>query len=129
MFLAGDFNSFLDQEAYLAMHSSGVMRDVRELVRSGERHGNLITFTDFRPNKSKDEQGRIDFLWLGPMDAVHRRTIANPEERAGKGVEGSVDEPKARSWKVSGYSILPNAYEAGVYSSDHRPVLGDVILL
>lgn len=129
VFLAGDFNSFPDQEAYLAMHSSGLMRDVRELVKNENRHGNLITFTGFRPDKHKDEQGRIDFLWLGPKDAVHSRTIAGHEERASEGVEGNMDEPTARSWKVEGYSVLPNVYETGVYSSDHRPVVGDVTLL
>ena len=31
-------------------------------------------------------------------------------------------------WDVQGYAVLPNVFEAGIYSSDHRAVVGDTCL-
>lgn len=121
VFLAGDFNSFPDQEAYLAMQESDLMCDVRDYVEPRKRYGDLITFTGFGPDQSKDEQGRIDFVWVGPKQEVSSRqclhkTDAKPE---------IVEDPR---WMVEGYAVLPNVFEDGVYSSDHRAVIGDVTL-
>ncbi|KAF2834877.1 hypothetical protein M501DRAFT_943266, partial [Patellaria atrata CBS 101060] len=105
VFPAGDFNSFPTQEAYLAMKSSGLMHDLRDSVGPESRYGNEMTFTAFRPDQDKDEQGRINFLWLRPEDA-----------------------PQKCVWKVEGCGVLPNFFEQGIYSSDHRCVVGDVVL-
>lgn len=112
VFLAGDFNSFPDQEAYLAMQNSDLMCDVRDYVEPRNRYGDLITFTGFGPDQSKDEQGRIDFIWLGPKNKVSSR-------------HKTVQDPR---WTVGGYAVLSNVFEDGVYSSDHRAVVGDVTL-
>jgi endonuclease/exonuclease/phosphatase family metal-dependent hydrolase len=105
--LVGDFNSFTTQEAYVAMRESGSLRDLQEEVAPTARYGDVITFAGFRPDQDKDEQGRIDFVWLGPADKPDAESI----------------------WKPEGYAVLPNLFEAGVYLSDHRAVVGDVTLL
>lgn len=113
--LAGDFNSFPTQEAYLAMASSGLMVDIYDHVPAKERYGPNDTFTGFQPDtdENKDEIGRIDFIWLGPKDAVN--TAASDTERQSR-------------WRVDGYAVLPNVYDDGVFSSDHRCVDGDILL-
>jgi endonuclease/exonuclease/phosphatase family metal-dependent hydrolase len=122
VFLAGDFNSFPDQEAYLAMQDSNLMCDLCNHVEPKKRYGEEITFTGFEPEKDKDEQGRIDFIWLGPKEVV-----------VGSGDPPSVDEKTAGDkkdfvWRVDGYAVLPNLFADNVYSSDHRCVVGDVSL-
>lgn len=106
VFLAGDFNSFTTQEAYIAMKESGWMRELHDEIKEEDRYGDIITFTGFRPDQDKDEQGRIDFIWLGPV------------EQEAKDI-----------WRFDGYAVLPNVFEAGVYLSDHRAVVGDVKIL
>ncbi|TKA42528.1 hypothetical protein B0A49_12990 [Cryomyces minteri] len=112
VFLAGDFNSFPDQEAYLETAASGLMVDLFRFVEPKKRYGESITFTGFEPHKHKEEQGRIDFIWLGPQGAVQTRRASE----------------KSLNWQVEGYAVLPNLYEDGVFSSDHRCVVGDVVL-
>ncbi|KAF2445445.1 hypothetical protein P171DRAFT_430861 [Karstenula rhodostoma CBS 690.94] len=118
VFLAGDFNSFPTQEAYLDMAKSEYVYDLRDSVPEGRRYGEDITFTGFQKEKWSDEQGRIDFIWLGPGDAVCKHDHGVKEE-----VEGSCQ------WIVDGYTVLPNVFDDGVYLSDHRCVVGDVRLL
>ena len=124
VFLAGDFNSFPNQEAYLAMQDSGLMCDVRDNVEPRNRYGDLITFTGFGPDQSKDEQGRIDFIWLGPKERVASRQYLHSLHESNAKPK-FVEHPR---WRVEGYAVLPNVFEDGVYSSDHRAVVGDVIL-
>jgi endonuclease/exonuclease/phosphatase family metal-dependent hydrolase len=62
------------------------------------RYGERSTFTGFE-NKQATE---IDHVFVGPR---------------GGGV-----------WDVRGYSVLANRFEDGVYVSDHRAVVGDVVL-
>lgn len=114
--LAGDFNSFPSQEAYLRMKESGYMYDLRECVERGRRYNDGITFTGFEREKDNEEQGRIDFIWLGLGGSVG----GNDEEADSK--EGGL-------WCVDGYAVLPNVLDDGVYLSDHRCVVGDVGLL
>ena len=123
VFLAGDFNSLPDQEAYLAMQGSDLMCDLRDYVDPPNRYGDLITFTGFAPDQSKDEQGRIDFIWLGPKQEVSGRHCLHDETDAKSNVI-----PGDPRWRVEGYAVLPNVFEDGVYSSDHRCVVGDVSL-
>jgi endonuclease/exonuclease/phosphatase family metal-dependent hydrolase len=65
---------------------------------TGMRYGERSTFTGFE-NKQRTE---IDHVFVGPR---------------GGGV-----------WEVRGYSVLANRFEDGVYVSDHRAVVGDVVL-
>ncbi|KAL1612741.1 hypothetical protein SLS60_000970 [Paraconiothyrium brasiliense] len=118
VFLAGDFNSFPNQEAYLGMAASNYVYDLRDSVPEKRRYGEEITFTGFQKEKWSDEQGRIDFIWLGPRDAVCEHSHGGKEA-----VEGSCQ------WVVEGYTVLPNVFDDGVYLSDHRCVVGDVSLL
>jgi len=105
VFLAGDFNSEPDQEAYqiLANPSSSPVVDLRDLVPESERYGHENTFTGF---KRKDYTGltRIDFLFLGSS--------------------GKLEEV----WDLKGYAVLESRFEDGVWNSDHRAVVGDVVL-
>jgi len=105
IFLAGDFNSFPTQAAYQAMESAGYLQDVHNVAGPEGRHGETMTFTGFRPDEDRHLQGRIDFVWLGPRGDT------------------------AKQWAVEQYSVLPNRFDAGVYLSDHRAVVGDVTLL
>ncbi|KAL8883149.1 MAG: hypothetical protein Q9192_007414 [Flavoplaca navasiana] len=122
VFLAGDFNSQTNQEAYLEMAASDLMCDLHDHVSPEGRYGDRITFTGFNPDQDKEDQARIDFIWLGPRNRVssgHHRSEdydANPR---------SVERPR---WTVDGYAVLPNLFEDGVYCSDHRCVVGDVTL-
>ena len=122
--LAGDFNSLSTQEAYLSMAQSDYMYDLREFVRAERRYNDGITFTGFQPDKNQSDQGRIDFIWLGPKNAVcglnETQKLLSPT-----GSNGAND----RSWLVDGYAVLPNVFDNGIFLSDHRSVVGDVRLL
>ena len=121
VFLAGDFNSQPDQEAYLAMEASNLMSDLHKYVNPSRRYGDMITFTGFSRDQDPEDRGRIDFIWLGPKDQVsgHQRSME----------DGVILEvvPRPR-WNVEGYTVLPNRFEDGIYGSDHRCVVGDVVL-
>ena len=116
IFLAGDFNSEPDQEAYRTMtdeHSP--MRDLQTLVPENQRFGDANTFTGFGYESSQSK--RIDFLFLNhqslfPSTTFHEDTFLN----------------KTSPWGIEGYSVLPNRFEDRVYCSDHRAVIGDVVL-
>ncbi|KAF9169459.1 hypothetical protein BGX20_010297 [Mortierella sp. AD010] len=98
IFLAGDFNSTPDEEAYLLLATKdSPMLDLRTTVGKSDRYGHKNTFTGFESRPV--DQKRIDFLFL------------------------SKD-----CWDVHGYGVLETKFEDGVYSSDHRPVVGDVSL-
>ncbi|KAF2685130.1 endonuclease/exonuclease/phosphatase family protein [Lentithecium fluviatile CBS 122367] len=122
IFLAGDFNSFPDQEAYLGMARSDYMYDLHEYTKPKRRYGEQLTYTGFDSDKDKDEQGRIDFIWLGPKDGVCSPPKSDNSSTAVTNV------PKNCPWIVDGYAVLPNVFEDGVYLSDHRCVVGDLRL-
>ncbi|MCJ1333728.1 hypothetical protein MMC10_010428 [Thelotrema lepadinum] len=113
-FVAGDFNSFPTQEAYRAMESSGEATDAYDCVPKLQHFGDENTFTGFEPDtdKNKKDIGRIDFVWLGPKD-----TVTNSSASTG-----------IPSWDVQGYSVTPNVFDKGIYSSDHRAVVVDALL-
>ncbi|GJJ75030.1 hypothetical protein EMPS_07388 [Entomortierella parvispora] len=97
-FLAGDFNSTPDEEAYLLLATEeSPLLDMMSTVGKSERYGHENTFTGFE-NRPVDQK-RIDFLFLSKQ-----------------------------CWHVQGYGVLETKFEDGVYSSDHRPVVGDVAL-
>ena len=116
LFLAGDLNSEVDGDAYLELNRTGSgMTDIAEAIRSRLwRYGNELTFTGF--NGTGDEEGRksrIDFIHLG-----NRSTNR----------ESNGQETTEMPWKVQGYAVLPNRFDDGIYMSDHRAVVGDVVL-
>lgn len=99
IFLAGDFNSEPDEEAYGVLNSSGSpVHDLRDSISSTTRYGDENTFTGF--GYGKEPVKRIDFLFL----------------------------TKGSHWNPQGYAVLANKFEDGVYNSDHRAVVGDVLM-
>lgn len=38
------------------------------------------------------------------------------------------EEEEEMPWQIEGYAVLPNRFEDGVYVSDHRAVVGDLVL-
>lgn len=115
VFLAGDFNSEPNDEAYKTITSEeSPMCDLQLLVPEDQRYGNLHTFTGFDGNPAL--LSRIDFLFINYTHSSDHN-IHNPSK-----IE-PVDQ-----WTVEGYAILENSFENGVYNSDHRAVIGDVML-
>ncbi|KAK3071560.1 hypothetical protein LTR53_008399 [Teratosphaeriaceae sp. CCFEE 6253] len=114
--LTGDFNSFPTQEAYKAIVASDRMVDTYQAVPKERRYGNEVTFTGFRPDTDEDvdEIGRIDFVWFGPKSAVSSGLL-------------NVTRADLPRWSVEGYSVLPNVFDDGVFCSDHRAVVADVL--
>lgn len=111
VFLAGDFNSEPDGEAYKATTSEeSPMCDLQLLVQEDQRYGNLHTFTGFVADRA--QLARIDFLFI---NYKHTSKHNHPKIKP-------VDQ-----WLVEGYGILENRFE-GVYISDHRAVIGDVTI-
>jgi endonuclease/exonuclease/phosphatase family metal-dependent hydrolase len=97
VFLAGDFNSEPNEEAYKVFASAGSpIQDLRDQVPGSVRYGDEYTFTGF----GHDKPTRIDFLFVSKGDG----------------------------WKVMNYGVLSNKFEDQVFNSDHRAVVGDVVL-
>lgn len=98
-FLSGDLNSEIDGEAYQILNNSTAStQDAKDLAKW--RYGDTNTFTDFGDNEKRFTL--IDFVFVGPRGGTN--------------------------WDVEGYSVLPNKFEDGVFSSDHRAVVVDGIL-
>ena len=125
VFLAGDFNSFPTDPAYLKMVQSGLVADAREYVLEEKRYGDGKTFTAFKPDQDMDSQGRIDFIWLGPAEAVKAGST-----RRGRTDDDETDASRDRqTWDVAGYAVLSNVFgDEEVYCSDHRCVVVDAVL-
>jgi endonuclease/exonuclease/phosphatase family metal-dependent hydrolase len=98
-FLAGDFNSPPDDEAYKVMTSEeSLMADVSGLVPRERHYGNEMTFTGFDVDSIPT---RIDFIFSRKGDNV----------------------------TFDSYAVLANRFDDGVYCSDHRAVVADLHLL
>ncbi len=102
--LGGDLNSEPDGDAYpiLANYEGSGLVDMKSLAEGEEVYGEESTFTGF--DGDRREWKRIDFLFLG---------------RAGKDVSNK---------EGVAYAVLPNRFEEGVYLSDHRAVVADVLI-
>ncbi|KAJ5295672.1 hypothetical protein N7508_010493 [Penicillium antarcticum] len=98
-FLAGDLNSEENQEAYQELTTT--LLDAYKQVPTSHRFGDYITWTGF--GYEDEPRSRIDYALV-------------PKE-----------SPKQRL-KVVGYAVLPNQFDNGVLSSDHRAVVVDFIL-
>lgn len=103
VWLGGDFNSEPSQEAYGVLNgTASPVYDLESRVPEAQRYGDVgTTFTGFTEDTSDDSL--IDFIFLGPKNKTF--------------------------WDVEGYAVLPNKFDDGVYDSDHRAVVGDVILI
>jgi endonuclease/exonuclease/phosphatase family metal-dependent hydrolase len=99
VFLAGDFNSPPNDEAYQVVTApdSGMV-DVNDMVPKEKRYGNEITFTGFC---HESDPKRIDFIFSKKKDKI----------------------------KYGTYAVLANRFDDGVYSSDHRACVADLQLL
>lgn len=109
------------QDAYSILSSS--LRDLRTLVPPKQRYGNSATYTGFDGKGDGNYGGRgarIDFIF-----------VDNP--RAADGDEGEEDGSTEMGegclkCQVEGYAVLPNVFDDGIYISDHRCVVGDLVL-
>lgn len=114
IFLAGDLNSEPDQEAYQLLNGpSSSIRDLRDLTSPENRYGHDKTFSGF--GYGDESPTRIDFLFFGRRDMP-----PSPEGSQTMGVG---------PWIAQGYAVLENKFDDGVYNSDHRAVVGDVLLV
>ena len=104
VFLAGDFNSEPGQEAYEYITKSAPFSDTFDLVPMVEHYGNSATFTGF--GFGSEPPKRIDFIFTRYEDS----------------------NPSNSPWEVRNYAVLPNRFDDGVFSSDHRVVVADMIL-
>ncbi|CAZ81166.1 unnamed protein product [Tuber melanosporum] len=103
--LAGDMNSPEGDDAYKIFTASGsLLRDARADVPPAKRYGHQMTFSGFG-NEHEIPQ-RIDFVFAA---------------------EAKEDDEKA-IWTITNYSVLENKFDDEIYSSDHRPVVVDLIL-
>ena len=101
--LAGDFNSEDTQEAYQTITQSGIFHDIGS-SSSGYKYGNSHTFTGF--GTKDDVPIKIDYIFY-----------SNPATSEGNPY-----------FTVQNYAVLSNVFEDGVYNSDHRAVVADVVL-
>lgn len=117
IFLAGDFNSEPEQEAYHEMTSTrSPMVDLQTMVPESQRYGDINTFSGFDPEKTRRK--RIDFIFVnkdGPISADQGREHEDPAT--------------PQWWLVNGYAVLPNRFEDGVYNSDHQALIGDISII
>ncbi|KAH8144990.1 uncharacterized protein LAJ45_11010 [Morchella importuna] len=112
-FLAGDFNSEPNEEAYSVLNASGSpVSDLRDYLDERLRYGHENTFTGFGYEEDVGPK-RIDFLFLSGM---------------GKKIERGGVMMGDAPWTVEDYGVLESRFDDGVYASDHRAVLGDVLL-
>jgi endonuclease/exonuclease/phosphatase family metal-dependent hydrolase len=97
--LGGDFNSPPDDEAYQIMTSpDSIMEDIGVQTPKSKHYGNEVTFTSFGYVDNKPS--RIDFIFSRKGDAVIYQT----------------------------YAVLANRFDDGIYLSDHRACVADVLL-
>jgi len=99
VFLAGDLNSERSGSAYKILTGSDSPLDDTKSL-APVKYGDSNTFTGF---DTKTRPTEIDHLFVGPKT------------------------PKL--WEVKTYGVLENKFEDGVYNSDHRAVVADVMLV
>ncbi|PVH96389.1 endonuclease/exonuclease/phosphatase family protein-like protein [Periconia macrospinosa] len=100
IFLGGDLNSEPSGEAFQILNArDSLLQDVKELANY--KYGDTSTFTGFQDSTRKT---LIDHVMVGK------------------------DNGNETNWRIKGYAVLENKFEDGVYNSDHRAVVGDVIL-
>ena len=101
--LAGDMNSTEDEEAYkILSDKDSPLRDVRAMCEPDAVYGYSNTWTGFDNSGGGEGLKRIDFLFCG-----HR---------------------EAEWWTAKGHAVLANEFDDKVFLSDHRAVVGDLVL-
>jgi len=101
--LTGDFNSAQGEGAHEFLKDTGELEELFDLAnKEGKVKGtNRLTFTGFGSGSASGQGSFIDFIWVGLV--------------------------RDKKWTVQGYEILGNVVE-GVHISDHRAVVGDILL-
>ncbi|KAL9119078.1 MAG: hypothetical protein Q9187_004370 [Circinaria calcarea] len=111
VFLTGDLNSEPSMEAYRYLFEQSPMVDVQTMVPPGGRYGHVDTFTGFGQDSSPPK--RIDFIFIKDDN---------------RPADGTVEDPVDTPWVVRHYGVLENKFDDGVYLSDHRAVVADLLL-
>ncbi|KAL2011309.1 hypothetical protein VTN00DRAFT_4027 [Thermoascus crustaceus] len=115
IFLSGDLNSEETQEAYKTLTApTSPLVDTQKLVDPAERYGNENTFTGFGYEGLPPT--RIDYILVGPA--------SKPDTNSTQGQNHTGSLP----WTAQGYAVLANRFDDGVFNSDHRAVIADVVL-
>ncbi|KAL1980941.1 hypothetical protein VTN96DRAFT_3323 [Rasamsonia emersonii] len=115
VFLSGDLNSNETQEAYQVLTATNSsLVDAQKLVDAAEHYGNENTYTGF--GYDGEPPSRIDYILLGPADKPGAINSSGQPQNA------------AIPWGLQGYAVLPNRFDDGVFNSDHRAVVVDVVL-
>ena len=106
-FVAGDFNSETNMEAYRYLTDHSPMFDIHDLLPLEHHYGHVNTFTGFGheilPLK------RIDFVFVKMILDSHQKVNRKP-------------------WSVKSYGVLENRFDDGIFNSDHRAVITDLEL-
>ncbi|KAL5373037.1 hypothetical protein DPSP01_012999 [Paraphaeosphaeria sporulosa] len=98
MFLGGDLNSEPSGSAYQILNAKDSALQAVKDV-APRKYGNpKTTFTGFQESDAKTE---LDHVFV---------------------------DRRADVWEATGFAVLPNKFDDGVYASDHRAVVGDVVL-
>jgi len=117
-FLAGDLNSEVSGDAFRILNEDGSgLIEMTALIQMKDgirRYGNEMTFTGFTDEGDGKGTARIDFIHLG----------IDVEKDCGETFQ-LIPNTKVG---VEGYAVLPNKFDDGVYMSDHRAVVGDVVI-
>ncbi|MCJ1447588.1 MAG: hypothetical protein MMC23_008099 [Stictis urceolatum] len=103
--LSGDFNSPPDDTAYQYVVNDTPFVDVKGMVEEKDIYGNDHTSTGFTDDTSNDS--RIDFIFVRKNDT---------------------DGDDGQDWEVQNLAVLANKFDDGVYDSDHRAVVADLLL-
>ena len=111
VFLTGDLNSEPHMEAYQYLLEHSPMVDVQTMVPLKNRYGHVDTFTGFGHEDSPPT--RIDFIFIKDENRPADNTLKD-----------TVDT----QWVVRNYAVLENRFDDGVYCSDHRAVVADLLL-
>jgi endonuclease/exonuclease/phosphatase family metal-dependent hydrolase len=100
--LTGDFNSEQSEDSYgiIQRGETSPFLDIAMTYDVGDmrRQGHQNTYTGFDWIPLK----RIDYLFAGPKECS--------------------------TWSINGYAVLETMYEDGIASSDHRPVIADLVM-
>lgn len=114
IFLAGDFNSEPTQEAYKIITSEdSPFSDLHKLAPDNIKYGDINTFTGF--GSGMPPPTRIDYLFINHRPPKDDSIFGHSKR-------------DTHQWGVDGYGVLANRFEDSVYSSDHRAVVGDLLL-
>lgn len=102
--LTGDFNSESSQEAYVEITSRGPFLDTFHQLTKLNRYGHVNTYTGF--GFEGEPAKRIDYIFT---------SFQWPN-------------PGKTPWKVVSYGVSANRFDTGIYNSDHRAVIADLML-